>query len=82
LETTAHEVFPYSSSRKIRLNRKNSRFSTSETVPRTAASYRSVAATRSSTNLQSVPVAEDLTHRCTEEPDTSFLGAMGANGTR
>jgi hypothetical protein len=34
----------------------------SEEVPQTDASYRSVAATRSPTNLRSVPVAENLTH--------------------
>ena len=33
----------------------------SEAVPRPDASYRSVVATRSQTNLGSVPVAEDLT---------------------
>jgi predicted transcriptional regulator len=35
---------------------------TSEAVPRTDASYRSVAATGSPINLRSVPVAENLTH--------------------
>ena len=35
---------------------------TVENEPQTDASYRSVAATRSPTNLRSVPVAENLTH--------------------
>jgi hypothetical protein len=34
----------------------------SEAVPQTDVSYRSVAATRSPTNLRSVPVAKNLTH--------------------
>jgi hypothetical protein len=33
-----------------------------EAVPQTDASYRSVVATRSPTNLRSVPVAENVTH--------------------
>lgn len=37
---------------------------TNEAVPRSDASYRSIAATRSPTNVRSVPVAWNLTHLC------------------
>ncbi len=39
-----------------------SRGTFNEAVPRTDASRRSVAATRSPTNLRSVPIEENLTH--------------------
>ena len=44
-----------------------------EAVPQTEASYHSVAATRSPTNLRSVAVAENLTHFCKGKLVVAFV---------
>ena len=48
--------------RRLLRHLKRRRKTPNEAVPRTGSSYRSVAATRSPTNLRSLPVAENLTH--------------------